>query len=55
MDGTDVGPLAEAPALIPTAYTGFLEIYSLWMDTLFILDIVERALDLPQINVPYPL
>ena len=51
--GQTEGPLAVAPGFIPTACTVFLGTYSLWMDILLSLDIVGRALDLPQSNVPY--
>ena len=43
------------PGFIATACSGFLETYSLWMETLISLDVVRRALDLPQSKVPYPL
>ena len=36
-----------APGYIPNAFTGFLGAHSLWIDTLFRLDIVGRALGLP--------
>ena len=52
LEKTD-GPMAVAPGFISTACTGFLGNYSLWMDTLFSIDIVERDLELPQSNVPY--
>ena len=52
MAGQTAGPLAVAPGFIPTAFTDFLEVHSLWMHTLLSLDIVGRALDLPQSNVP---
>lgn len=50
--GQTEGPLVVATGFIPTAVLTFLETDSVWMDTLFILDIVGRALDLPQSNVP---
>ena len=46
------GPLAVAPGFIPTACTGFLDSYSLWIDVLLGLDIVGRVLNLPQGSVP---
>ena len=55
MAGQTVDPLAVAPGFIPTACTDFLGSCSLWMGTLLSLDIVGRALDLLQSNVPYPL
>ena len=42
-----------AQGFIPTACTGFVGTYSLWMDTLPTLDIVSSALDFPQSNVPF--
>ena len=48
-------PLAVAPGFIFTVFTGFGGTYSLWTDTLVSLDIVGRALNLSQSNVPYPL
>ena len=47
------GPLSVAPGFIPTACTGFFGTYSLWMDTFLSLDIVGRALNLAQSNVPF--
>ena len=51
--GQTEGPLAVTPGFIPTACTSIFGTYSLWMDTLLSLDIVGRALDLTQGNVPY--
>ena len=53
--GQTEGPLAVAPGFIPTACTGFLGTYSLWMNTLISLEIVGMTFGLPQNNVPYPL
>ena len=53
--GADCRALAVAPEVVPTVSTGFFGTYSLWMDTFLSLDIVGRALDLPQSNVSYPL
>ena len=55
MTGKTERPLSVALGFIPTACTGFLRIYSLFMDNLLSLAIVERGFDLPQSNVPYPL
>lgn len=48
-------PLAVALGFITNACTGFLGICSFCLDTLFNIDIVLRALNLPKSNVPYPL
>ena len=53
--GQTAGTLAVTRGFIPTACTGFWGTHSLWMDTLRSLDIVGRALDLSQSNVPYAL
>ena len=53
--GKTVGPLTVAPEFIPTACAAFVGTHSLWIYTLLSLDIVGRALDLPQTNVHYPL
>lgn len=50
-----LGPLAVALGFISPACTGCLGIYSLWMDIFLSLDIVERAVGLPQSDVPHPL
>ena len=53
MAGADCRATGSGTKFIPNACTGFLETYSLWMDTLLSLDIVGRGLDLPQSNVLY--
>ena len=40
---------------VSTICTGFLGSYSLWIYTLFNLDVVGRVLDFPQSRVPCPL
>lgn len=57
--GQTVGQVAVAPVFISSAFTACTcspkRDSTLWMDTMYRLDIVERALDLPHSNALYPL
>ena len=44
--GQTARPLAVVPGFNPTAFTDYLGACSLWMDALFGLDIVGKAVDL---------
>ena len=52
--GQAEGPLVVALGFVSPACTGFLGSYSLWIYALLNLDVVGRALDLPQGRVPCP-